>query len=314
MFLGCGALNVDYLYAVDALVADGETFCDPVGREPGGSAANTTFLLAKLGVPCRFVGVVGEDADGRSVLQSLAAGGVDTATVVSRSGHSTGRAFCFIDKHGHRALYVSPGANLTVTAADLRRGLDAGVSWVHCSSFAGDAPFSGQLAIIAALAPEVRLSLAPGALYAARGYEALLPVLVRCTALFLSAQELRTLTGEPEIATGARMVLTAGVKAVAVTVGKEGSLVFTPSSRLELPALPVKVVDTTGAGDAFAAGFIFGCLNDWALADAQRFAHVVASFIVGGWGARGCAPSLLEAKERYEHAYQAALPPTRSFS
>lgn len=308
--LGCGALNVDYLYAADSLVTDGETFCRPVGRQPGGSAVNTAFALARLGVPCRFVGAVGEDADGQLVLKSLAAAGVDTDAVATRGGYDTGRVLCFVDKQGQRALYVSPGANLTVTVADLQRGLTSDVSWVHCSSFAGDAPFTGQLSFIAGLPPEVRLSLAPGALYAARGYEALLPVLARCTVLFLTGLELAKLTGEPEIFTGARMLFREGVKTIVVTMGKEGSLVVTPSAHFKLPVLPVQVVDTTGAGDAFAAGFIFGCLHDWAVADAQRFANVVASFAVEEWGARAGIPSLLQAKERYEQTYAASLPPT----
>ncbi|MEW6446840.1 MAG: carbohydrate kinase family protein [Bacillota bacterium] len=308
--LGCGALNVDYLFAADSLVADGETFCSPVGRQPGGSAANTVFTLAKLGVPCRFAGAVGSDEDGKLVRESLVSAGVDPSGMVIRNGHGTGRVLCFVDKQGHRALYVCPGANLTVTAADLQRGLSPDVSWVHCSSFAGEAAFAAQRSFTAGLAPQIRLSLAPGALYAARGLQALLPMLERCTVLFLSGPELRTLSGEPELLSGAGVFFREGVKTVVVTLGKEGSLVVTPSSQLHLPALSVDVVDTTGAGDAFAAGFIFGCLHNWATADAQRFANVVASFSVENWGARAGIPSLLQAQERYEKAYGIPLPPT----
>lgn len=309
--LGCGALNVDYLFAADTLVTDGETFCNPIGRQPGGSAANTTFALAKLGVSCRFAGVVGDDADRELVLESLVSAGLDTGAVVTRSGHGTGRVLCFVDKQGHRALYVSPGANLSVTVADLRQGLVPGVLWVHCSSFAGDAPFAAQQSFVAGLAPEICLSLAPGVLYAARGFTALLPMLQRCTVLFLTGPELKTLTGETELSAGTRMLFGAGVETVAVTLGSEGSLVVTPSIQFHLPALPVKVVDTTGAGDAFAAGFIFGCLHNWALPDTQRFANVTASFSVETWGARAGAPSLSDAKKRYEKAYAAPLPPVR---
>ncbi|MEW6572899.1 MAG: carbohydrate kinase family protein [Bacillota bacterium] len=309
MVLGCGALNVDYLFAADSLVTDGETFCEPIGRQPGGSAANTVFALAKLGLPSRFAGAVGSDEDGGLVLESLASAGIDAAGVVTRDGHGTGRVLCFVDKKGHRALYVSPGANLTVTAIELQSGITPGVFWVHCSSFAGDAPFAAQQSFVAGLAPEIRLSLAPGALYAARGFAALRPLLARCTVLFLTGPELRTLTGETELAAGTRMLFGAGVETVAVTLGGEGSIVVTPSDQFHLPVLPVNVVDTTGAGDAFAAGFIFGCLHNWSPVDTQRFANVVASFSVESWGARAGLPSLSEAKERYEKAYAALLPP-----
>jgi ribokinase len=311
VLLGCGALNVDYLFAAESLVTDGETFCNPVGRQPGGSAANTVFTLARLGMPCRFAGVVGDDPDGKLVLESLVAAGVDTDAVVVRRGQGTGRVFCFVDRQGHRALYVCPDANLTVTAAELERAFTLQVSWVHCSSFAGDVPFAAQRSFVAGLPPGIRLSLAPGALYAARGLTELRLFLKRCAVVFLTATELKTLTGIPEPLGGARRLLREGVHTVAVTLGREGSLVVTAESQHRQLALAVDAVDTTGAGDAFAAGFLFGRLKGWAVDDAQRFATVVASFAVENWGARSGAPDLAQARARYEKAYGAPFPETR---
>jgi ribokinase len=309
-------LNVDHLFAADALVTNGESFCRPVARQPGGSAANTIFALAKLSLPTRFTGAIGEDEDGRFQLESLASVGVDTSAVAAKSGYDTGFILGFVDKQGHRALYACPGANEKVSLEDLQRGLTPSVGWVHCSSFVGDEPFLAQRRFAGALPAGVRLSIAPGALYALRGIEALRPFFNRCDTVFLARPELETLTGETELLQGAKVLLRANVGTVAVTLGAEGSVVVTASTDHYQPAVGRMVVDTTGAGDAFAAGFIYGCFQGWAVEDAHRLAAVTASFVIEAWGARNGLPSLTEARTRYELAYNRPfpLPPSPPFA
>lgn len=308
MILGCGALNVDLLYAADVLVTDGESFCRPVGAWPGGSAANTVHALAKLGLPCRFAGAVGEDEEGGLLLGSFVSAGVDTSAVVVKQGLHTGRVLGFVDRLGRRALYVFPGANLEVTLQEMQQAMTPDVNWVHCSSFAGDAPFIAQRDFVAGLPEHVRFSFAPGALYARRGVEELRPFLKRCEVLFLALPELETLTGEADPLQGAGRLLNKNVNIIAVTLGSEGSLVVTPAGHDYQQALERPVVDTTGAGDAFAAGFIFGCLQGFPLADTHRFAAVLASFAVESWGARDGLPTLSKAKKHYERVYRMTLP------
>lgn len=308
MVLGCGALNVDHLFAADALVTNGESFCRPVGRQSGGSAANTIYALAKLGLPSRFTGAVGADEDGRLQLESLASVGVDISAVAAKSGCDTGFILGFVDKQGHRALYACPGANQTVSLEDLQRGLAPSVGWVHCSSFAGDEPFFVQRRFAGALPAGVRLSFAPGALYALRGIQELRPFLNRCEIIFLAQPELETLTGETEPLQGAKVLLSDNVGTVAITLGAEGSVVATPSTHHYQPAVGRMVIDTTGAGDAFAAGFIYGYFRGWAMEDAHRFAAVAASFAIETWGARDGLPSLAQARERYELAHNRPFP------
>lgn len=306
--LGCGALNVDYLFAADALVTDGESFCRQVGRQPGGSAANTTFALARLGLPARFAGVIGDDADGILVVESLNSSGVDTSAIVVKNGLQTGRILGFVDKKGQRALYVSPGANMAVGLEELQSGLASTVGWVHCSSFAGDEPFAVQRDFVLALPERVRFSFAPGALYAVRGIKELRPFFGRCEVLFLARPELKKLTGRNDPWQGSRKLLDEGVRTVVVTLGGEGSLAATPSTDQHLPAVSKAVVDTTGAGDAFAAGFIFGCLGGRSIEESHNFAAVMASFAVENWGARTGLPTLDQAGERYERVLASPFP------
>jgi ribokinase len=299
---------VDHLFAADALVTNGESFCRPVARQPGGSAANTIYALAKLSLPTRFAGAVGADEDGRFQLESLASVGVDTGAVAVKSGYDTGFILGFVDKQGHRALYACPGANQTVSLENLQRGLSPSVGWVHCSSFVGDASFTAQRRFAGALPNGVRLSFAPGALYALRGIEELRPFLNRCETLFLAHPELENLTGEYEPVQGAKVLLKENVGTVVVTLGAAGSVMATSSTEHYQPAVGRVVVDTTGAGDAFAAGFIYGCFQGWAVEDAHRFAAVSASFVIETWGARNGLPSLAQARERYELAHKRSFP------
>ncbi|MGO0122257.1 carbohydrate kinase family protein [Desulfothermobacter acidiphilus] len=308
MLLGCGALNIDYLFAAEVLVTDGEAFCHLVTSQPGGSAANTVYGLGKLGWPCSFVGAVGEDEDGRRALASLAEAGVDTLAVKVRKDRGTGRVFAFVDGRGRRALYACPDANLTLALADLQEALRSEVRWVHCSSFAGEDAFLAQKEWVELLPEHVGFSFAPGALYSRRGLSALAPMLKRCDLLFLTQAELEELTEEGVLLNGVRLLLRHGVKVALITLGGEGSVAVTPDGIDYQAALARQVVDTTGAGDGFAAGMLYGYLRGWPLEISHRLASVVASFVVEDWGARSSLPTLAEASQRYQNIFGAPLP------
>src|SRR4030042_1069357 len=108
--VGFGAMNIDRLYRVDELVVDGEQLVADFASFPGGSAANTIYGLAKLGVKTGFVGAVGNDESGKDLLNDFKAAAVDTSQIKFKKT-ATGSTICLSDKLGRRAIYVSPGAN-----------------------------------------------------------------------------------------------------------------------------------------------------------------------------------------------------------
>lgn len=79
--VGLGALNIDYLYKVERILDDGEAVVDETKLSPGGSAANTIYGLAKLGVNTGFTGVVGDDAEGKMLLEDFQKAGVDISQI-----------------------------------------------------------------------------------------------------------------------------------------------------------------------------------------------------------------------------------------
>ncbi|MFA4014937.1 MAG: hypothetical protein RUDDFDWM_000003 [Candidatus Fervidibacterota bacterium] len=325
--IASGALNVDYLHRVPQIVTDGETRVISVYREPGGSAANTAYALSKWGVMCAFVGCIGDDEDGKLLLSSFKEVGMHTQWVKAKAGARTGRVIGFVDNSGKRALYVLAGANELIGKDDFPKQIPQSVEWVHCTSLVGDAPMRHQLGWVTGLPSRVKFSFAPGAIYASLGFDALKGFLERATITFLSRDELASLTGESDMYESLRMLHSVGVSIVAVTMGSEGSILsYTKNaiaahgikplnlrhqrvqeenkhSLLYEEALKANVVDTTGAGDAFAAGMLLGLIRGLPLDVCHKLACCAASICIEGFGARAAIPSLEMLIERYKEAY-----------
>ena len=307
--VGLGAINVDFLYLVKEVVLDGEGPVDRVKAVPGGSAANTIYGLALLGIKTGFLGAVGDDEPGRACLKDFHQAGVDASRVKVKRGKETGLALCLSDRAGKRSIYLSPGANSRLEPEDIDRDYLGQAGMVHLSSFVDDKQFDLQVELAAKLPPGVKISLAPGMLYAARGMKALSPLLKRSELLFINKDEIERLTGEDYVA-GAKECLSQGCQIVVVTLGKgvkqaRSGRVLTGYIRdrkgeykVEPSASPPDRLETTGAGDAFAAGFLFGLLRGKRLEDCGRLGDTLAHFALSKIGAREGLPTLPALKKR----------------
>ncbi len=216
--VGLGALNIDRIYKVERILDDGEAVVLDACSSPGGSAANTIYGLAKLGIKTGFSGVVGDDEDGKILLQDFQAVGVNTSRIKAKHRAETGSVLCLSDQLGQRSLYVLPGANNLLTLDDLDLAYINQASMLHLSSFADDRQFKVVLELMDRLDSSVKLSFAPGALYAAKGLKNLAPILKRTYLLFINQSEMRQLTGKDVIA-GAESCLRQGCQIVVVTMG-----------------------------------------------------------------------------------------------
>jgi len=319
--VGLGALNIDHLYKVERILDDGEAVVNESKSFPGGSAANTIYGLAKLGVNTGFAGVVGDDTEGKILVDDFQKAGVDTSQIRVKPGAKTGSVLCLSDRLGRRSLYVVPGANNQLTIDDLDLTYINQARIVHLSSFADDRQFKVLLGLIDRLDLSTKLSFAPGALYAAKGLKALTPILSRSYVLFINQNEIGQLTGE-DVTVGAEICLKQGCHIVAVTLGR--------GMRLELADRTVSAVgyirdaegeyvvesdrrgtgaevDTTGAGDAFATGFVYGLLKEKDLSQCGRLGDIVAQFCISKMGARQGFPTLNQLNQRYRELYSEQL-------
>jgi ribokinase len=313
--VGLGALNTDHIYKVERILGDGETVVLDSSSFPGGSAANTIYGLAKLGVSTGFCGAVGDDDEGKLLLRDFQKVGVDTSKIKVKREAKSGLVLCLSDRTGGRSLYVLPGANSQLTLADLDTAYINRASMLHLSSFADDKQFEVVLKLVAKLSPSIRLSFAPGALYAVKGRKALAPILKRTEILFLNQGEMRQLTGK-DVVSGAEICLKLGCRIVVITLGKGGKIKKTTAasyirdSRNEYLIRPQDLgasTDTTGAGDAFAAGFIYGLLKGKGLEECGRLGDIVAGFCISKIGAREGLPTQDELSQRYHQLYKQRL-------
>ena len=315
--VGLGALNIDNIYLVERILDDGESVIKETVSLAGGSAANTIYGLGKLGVSAGFIGVTGDDAEGKVLLGDLQKVGVDTSRIKIKPGAKTGSVLCLGDGSGKRSLYVQPGANGLLSTDDIDTGYISQAKIFHLSSFVDLINVDD----IKKLSPSVKASFAPGALYSAMKLEALIPILARTHVLFVNRDEIEELTGR-DFRAGAEVCLAQGCQIVAVTLGKglempSGNgmatvvcyirdaageyLVGSPGSEL------APEIDTIGAGDAFAAGFLFGLLQGKGLEECGNIGSVTARFSITEIGARQGLPDLQSLSQRYQELYNRPL-------
>jgi len=308
--IGFGALNMDYLYRVKQVVLDGEVPIDHVTVTPGGSAANTIYGLAKLGVRTGFVGAIGDDAQGKACLRDLQNIDADTTHIRIKKAKKTGIALCVTDELGRRAIYLLPGANSVLHSQDIDANYLNQAKIVHFSSFVDEKQFIVQAELLEKLSGSVKISFAPGMLYAVKGMQALSPLLQKTDVLFINKDELEELTGENFVA-GAKKCLKQGCQVVVVTLGKGLSLAPGQAMtgyicdkdheyKVESSAAFAGQLDSTGAGDAFAAGFLFGLLKEKKLDECGQLGDMMAHFAMKEVGARQGLPTL--------HTLQEILP------
>jgi ribokinase len=289
--VGFGALNLDKLFKVNRLAkAEEESFIEDYAEACGGSAANTAIGLARLGCKVGFIGKVGCDREGDLLLKDFHAEGVDTAGTIRTEQGKSGSVMGFVDKKGARALYIDSGVNDTITLDDVNTRYALRAQFLHLTSFVGETSFQTQKRLLDALPENVKVSFDPGALYARKGYAAVEPILRRTYVLMPNAIEIKLLTGKLDYCQAADLMVGQGVKIVAVKLGANGCYVTDGRERHLIEALSVNVVDTTGAGDAFCAGFLYGLINGKSLEECGRLGNLVASRCIMQMGARAGLP------------------------
>jgi len=289
--IGFGALNVDMLFKVDRLAgAEEESFIEDYTEACGGSAANTVVGLARLGCKVGFIGKVAGDREGKLQIDCFKTEGVDTSGIIETTKGKSGSVLGFVDKKGARALYINSGVNDTIEPRELKWDYVSQTKFLHLSSFVGEKSFRTQKKLLGSLPSDVKISFDPGSVYAQKGFASIEPVIRSSYVLMPNAVELELLTGEADYCKGADFMIEMGVKIVAVKLGSKGCYVTDGRERLRIEPFKVKVVDTTGAGDAFCAGFLYGLIKNKSLSECGRLANFVASRCIMEMGARAGLP------------------------
>jgi ribokinase len=296
--IGFGALNVDTLLKVDKIAsAEEEGFIQDYTEACGGSAANTSVALARLGCKVGFIGKVANDREGQLQIDCFKTEGVDTGGIIQAEKGRSGAVLGFVDRKGARALYVNPGVNGFIEPREIKWEYVSQTQYLHLSSFVGEKSFRTQKKLLSSLPSGIKISFDPGSVYAQKGFAAIEPIIQNSYVFMPNAGELELLSGETDYHKGANFILGLGVKIVAVKLGAKGCYVTDGQEKHTLTADKVRVVDTTGAGDAFNAGFLYGLIKNLSLLQCGQMGNFVASRSVMAMGARTGLPSEKECSE-----------------
>jgi len=236
----------------------GAALVEQIRFGPAGTAAGTAVTLAKLGAVVRTAGAVGADPVGDLLLAMLARHGVDTSLVLRREGVQTSASVLPIRPDGSRPAFHVPGANLTYEPSDAPHEEIARATHLHL----GGPELMGGEKAAEILAPARAAGVVTSADLLAPGNPGVLawlaPALSSLDYLLPNEDQVLGLTGAATPEEGARALLARGIGCVAVTREARGALVVTADETITVPAFAVPVLDTTGCGDAFSAGFLRG--------------------------------------------------------
>lgn len=284
-----GSLNADLVVRAPRFPQPGETISGEDLRViPGGKGANQAVAAARLGAKVSMLGRVGKDNFGDFLLDNLKQNNVES-TLVQRDDSSTGTAIIVVDSNGQNSIVLSAGANGNVAIADVNNvsytnykllllQLEIPLPTVLCA--AQRAHESGTRIILnpapAKTLPDELISLA----------DFIIP----------NETELSLLTGNETndaalTETAARMLLARGSKTVVVTLGSNGALLVNTETSTHVDTYPVKVVDTTAAGDAFIGGFAVSLLQNKSLEESVRFGCACGALAVTKFGAQPSLPT-----------------------
>ena len=285
-----GAALVDIVAQVERHPAeDDEVFVSDLKLFSGGAAANTAYACAKLKLKTAFIGKLGrDDTFGTKIINDFNEADVNTDLVKYSNDYKTGSAYVALNKEGDRRIYAHSGAANYLSKEDIREEELSSAKILFLSSLKNLEPL-----IIAAeigKRKNIPIILNPGMLIIEQGFTNIRELIEKVDILIMSQREFQVLFYLSEenfnlniAQEKSENLFSIGIKVLIITIGKSGALLITPNSVQIIPSdKQDKVVDTTGAGDAFSAGFIYGFFQNPSFEfDDLRYNAKIGNFVAG---------------------------------
>jgi sugar/nucleoside kinase (ribokinase family) len=274
---------------------------DEMSLHTGGCAINAATALARLGLPVEVIGKVGTDSFGDFLIDALAERTIGSQGVQRDPKVGTSATMVMVEPDGERRFVHYIGANARMTLDDIDFSMFEGASILHVAGSLVLPGIDGEpTAELLRRARDAGLITFLDVVWddTGRWMELIGPCLPYIDYFVPSLPEAQEITGLGDPAAVARALLDHGVGTVGLKMGPNGCLVIARDGDIvRQPAFQVDVVDATGAGDAFAAGFIAGVWQGWSLKKTAHFANAVGALCVTGLGATGGVRSLYETLE-----------------
>ncbi|RKX52903.1 MAG: hypothetical protein DRP25_01410 [Thermotoga sp.] len=294
-----GDINVDIVGKIDRLPSPGNCVFGPFPKiSMGGTGANTALVLHKLGLRVAFLTAVGKDMFGEFLIENLKKQGIDVSLVRKIRNHGTGMIIALVDRNGERSFIA-----FRLNCADIHIKLDDHLQKIlqsmHfkalfiCGPMVGEglesyetalriAKYCNERGISVFFDPNIRTPTGS----VDEGRKKCYLEILRYVDIFLpNKQELLAIFGNGDISITAKKVIKDyNIREIWLKMGDLGSMLISREQLVRIPAKKVKVVDTTGAGDVFNAGVIYGILKGWNAEKTGKYASELASICVGKTG------------------------------
>jgi sugar/nucleoside kinase (ribokinase family) len=259
----------------------------------GGGAVNVAVSLSRLGLKVATNCNIGKEGSGSILVKYLKHEGVGTQYISRDEKNHTGMSFLVLGKDGEHTGFLERGANNNYKFKGF--GTLKKARWFYLTSLTGEAANYLPKIFKYAKKKGIKVAFNPGSVQLEKGLSHLSPFLADTEVLFLNMDEARELLKRKKVNLSKvenilRALAECGPTMVVVTAGADGSWVIFEDNIYFEPALPQKVVDTTGAGDSFGSTFLFGVISGFALPHTLRVASINAASVIGQMGA---GPGLL---------------------
>ena len=282
--IGAHVLDVLARPVTEIPEGQGGALVEQIRMAPAGSAGGTAVVLAKLGASVLSAGAIGTDPLGDALVTLLERNGVDASCLVRKSDVQTSASVLPIRPNGDRPALHVIGANGSLNQDDIPWQAIETATHVHAG-----APEIAGPELIAKVLERARAAgavtsadlLAPGE-PGIRDWVA--PALAHVDHLLVNEEQATGLVEEQDVAAACAKLRELGPEAVAATLGAEGAIVVSGDGEQRVPAYEVEVVDTSGCGDAFSAGYLRGLADGRPLNEAASLGCAAATFVAGGLG------------------------------
>lgn len=285
-----GDINVDILASVDHYPPPGgHGLAEELRMESGGSAANTAAALGRLGLDVVMLGRIGDDPLAAWALRGLRSAAVDVSHVGRDVEMTTGVMFVTVTPDGERTMFGGRGANRRLSPGDINAIAIEHARWLHVSGYAllsESGRTAARKAVDVARQAGVPISLDAGIGPATQQWRDAVLELAAVSDLSLPNQaEAELLTGKQTPARAARWLQARSARTVVVKLGDRGCYVLSGSEAWDVPGFDIHALDSTGAGDAFDAGFIAGQLAVLTLRSSALLANALGALATMEMGA-----------------------------
>jgi len=291
-----GAALVDFIAQVERHPSDDDkVFVSNLTLLSGGAAANTAYACGKIGLITAFIGKLGQDdIFANKIISDFNEVSVETKLIKYSNRYTTGSAYVALDQKGERRIYAHSGAANYLSKNDLLEEEIASTKLIYLSSLRNIEPLLEAAKI--GKNRNIPVILNPGMLIIDQGFNDIKNLLENIDILILSQREFKTLfhfkeiyLSEDLIKENSASLFALGIKTIIVTLDKKGAFLLTTKHNELIPPLKLeRVIDTTGAGDAFSAGFIFGLVQKLSL----KFEHLRNDIKIGNFIAGQCIQKL----------------------